>query len=135
MTHCAITFADLLSYSVYRRPSEQGESGRQRISTEVRRPWFTDTGLTIGYTYCYVVTARNAGGEESDHSNEACATPEPYPSFQEVITAVWEHDQYDRHKEKEQQMWDAAQGILGLPLPEQCWKQACFLGALDSARL
>ena len=30
----------------------------------------------------------------------------------------------------DQQMWDAAQSILGLPLPDQCWKQACSLLAL-----
>ncbi|MDP8999531.1 MAG: fibronectin type III domain-containing protein, partial [Myxococcota bacterium] len=35
---------------------------------------FTDTGLTNGTSYFYVVTARNGGGE-SGNSNEASATP------------------------------------------------------------
>ena len=26
----------------------------------------------------------------------------------------------------DQQIWDAAQGILGLQFPEQAWKQACL---------
>jgi hypothetical protein len=41
-------------------------------------------------------------------------------------------------KKFDQQMWDGAQSILGLPLPEQGWKQACLtprLGGLGLRRI
>jgi fibronectin type 3 domain-containing protein len=49
---------------------------------------FTDTALTNGTTYYYVVTARNGGGE-SGNSTEASATPQaPAPAAPTGLTAT-----------------------------------------------
>ena len=40
---------------------------------------YTDTGLTNGVTYYYVVTAEDSGGNESANSNEVSATPNALP--------------------------------------------------------
>jgi len=63
------------SYSVYRGTSAGGESGTA-IVTGVTAATYTDTGLSNGTKYYYVVEAVNGGGS-SGPSSEANATPEP----------------------------------------------------------
>ena len=45
------------------------------IATGLTAPSYTNTGLTNGTAYYYVVTALNAMGGESPNSNQASATP------------------------------------------------------------
>lgn len=59
--------ADLLGYRVYR-------DGAFITTTPVVTRFF-DTGLTNGVTYVYTVTAIDGGGNQSDPSNVASATP------------------------------------------------------------
>ena len=47
----------------------------------------TDTGLTNGVTYYYVVTAENTAGQESGNSSEASATPADVPP---AAPLVWQ---------------------------------------------
>ena len=49
-------------------------AGYTTIATGVPSPSYTNTGLTAGTTYYYVVTATNSAGSSS-YSNEAFATP------------------------------------------------------------
>ncbi|HUV75973.1 MAG TPA: fibronectin type III domain-containing protein, partial [Dehalococcoidales bacterium] len=71
--------ADLDSYNVYR--SLTSGSGYSQISDNVSTSAYTDTGLTNGTTYYYVVTAVDLGSNESDQSDEASATPvDPPPA-------------------------------------------------------
>ena len=49
---------------------------------------FTDTGLTNGTTYYYVVTAVNAAGE-SGNSNQASATPTAPVACNQQLMALW----------------------------------------------
>ncbi len=59
---------DLAYYNVYRDGSQ--------IATDVTVSEYSDTGLAASTTYCYTVTAVDTSGNESSHSNEACATTE-----------------------------------------------------------
>ena len=61
------------SYNVYRGTSAGGEAAAP-VATGLTSASYTDTGLTNGTKYFYVVTAVNGGGE-SAKSNEASATP------------------------------------------------------------
>lgn len=63
--------ASATSYSVKRSTSNGGPYST--IATNVTSTSYTNTGLTSGATYYYVVTALNAGGE-SPTSNQASAT-------------------------------------------------------------
>ena len=49
---------------------------------------YTDTGLTNGTTYYYVVTAVNAAGE-SGNSNQASATPAPPVACNQQLMLLW----------------------------------------------
>ena len=60
-------------YSVYRSPVSGG--GWVEVGTDLGTTSFTDTGLTNGKTYYYVVTASDSVGNESSYSNEASALP------------------------------------------------------------
>ena len=65
---------DLAGYNVYRGTAADGPY------TKVNGPLvavsaYTDTGLTGGVTYYYVVRAENTGTQESGNSNESNATP------------------------------------------------------------
>ena len=65
---------DLTGYNVYR--SLVSGSGYSVIeTTDPSVTEYTDTGVTNGTTYYYVVTALYSGGVESQDSNEASATP------------------------------------------------------------
>jgi len=67
---------DLASYNIYR--SLTSGEGYAYIDSSVTSA-YTDTGLTGGTTYYYVVTAVDGGSNESSDSNEANATPTDTP--------------------------------------------------------
>ncbi|MCZ6690275.1 MAG: DUF1565 domain-containing protein [Planctomycetota bacterium] len=70
--------AGATSYSVYRDTTTPVVSGPATLVTSgVTATSYSDTGLTNGTTYFYVVTAVNAGGESPD-SMEVWATPGTY---------------------------------------------------------
>jgi VCBS repeat-containing protein len=64
---------DLDGYKVYR--STTSGSGYSQIA-DVSSSAHTDTGVTNGTTYYYVVTAYDTSANESGYSNEASATPQ-----------------------------------------------------------
>src|SRR5207253_1676601 len=68
--------ANAASYSV-KRCTISGRPHTTIASARATQP-YTDTGLTHGTPYFYVVTASNLGGE-SGVSNQASATPLPPP--------------------------------------------------------
>ncbi len=65
--------ADAASYHIYRSYVSGG--GYTRIATATASTAFTDTTVTNGRWYYYVVTALDAPGNESGRSNEAAALP------------------------------------------------------------
>ena len=65
------------SYNVLRSTTSGSETSH---ATGVTTTSFTDTGLTNGTTYYYVVQAVNSGGT-SGNSNQASATPQAVPDF------------------------------------------------------
>lgn len=69
---------DLAGYNVY-RSTTQGGPYAQINGALVVASNYTDTGLTNGVTYYYVVTAENTAGQESGNSSEASATPADVP--------------------------------------------------------
>lgn len=66
--------SDLAGYNVY-RSTTSGDYG-DAIATGVTSSDYTDTELTNGTEYFYVVTAVDTSGNESAESNEASAQPE-----------------------------------------------------------
>jgi fibronectin type 3 domain-containing protein len=64
------------SYNVYRGTSSGTHDPTPLNGSPVNSTTYTDTGLTNGTAYYYVVSAVNSGGE-SGTSGEASATPEP----------------------------------------------------------
>jgi hypothetical protein len=74
------------SYSVYRRPASATEGDRSLIRSGLKETCFTDSGLTNGSPYCYIVLAINARGKESDPSNEVSATPQGQEVVESTIT-------------------------------------------------
>jgi Fibronectin type III domain len=85
------------SYNVYRATVSGGPY--TQIATGVVSTSYTDTGLTDGTTYYYVVTGVNSAGESTD-SNETSGTPVAIPSNfaayvsplspQNIITFTWD---------------------------------------------
>ena len=65
------TEADLAGYNVYRSTGR----GYVQIASGVAVSDYVDNTVTNDITYYYLVTAVDAGGYESDYSNEASATP------------------------------------------------------------
>jgi len=76
-------------YSVHRGPTSGGPY--TTIRNNVVGTSFTDTGLSNGTTYFYVVTATNAEGEGAT-SNQASATPAPGGPSTVTFTSVAAHD-------------------------------------------
>lgn len=68
------TDADWAEFLVYR--SAVSGSGYVLIASGQSASQYTDTGLAGGTTVYYVVTSKDASGNESGASNEASATPE-----------------------------------------------------------
>ncbi len=70
--------SDLDYYNVYRSTTSGGSYSRIN-SNNVEVSEYSDTELTSGTTYYYVVTAVNTSDKESAYSNEASATTEGEP--------------------------------------------------------
>ena len=68
------TEPDLAAYNVYRGTTTGGPYTKVNVSL-VAASAYTDTGLTGGVAYYYVVRAENTGAQESGSSNESTATP------------------------------------------------------------
>ena len=83
LTWTAVTGAD--SYTVKRATTSGGPY--TTVQTDVTATSFTDTGLTNGTAYYYVVSASNLGGESPD-SGEASATPLAAPGIPADLTAL-----------------------------------------------
>ncbi len=64
--------SDLASYSVYRATAS---GGPYSLTASVSVSQYTDSGLTNGTTYYYIVTALDGSSNESPQSGEASATP------------------------------------------------------------
>lgn len=74
LTWSAVSDADLYAYVVYR--STTSGSGYVEVGrTDAATTHFTDTGLTTGATYYYIVKALDAANNLSAASNEASAVP------------------------------------------------------------
>jgi hypothetical protein len=81
--------ADLAGYDVYR--STTGGTGYAKIATTIDSE-YTDTDLTNGTTYYYMVTALDTSNNESGYSNEDNAMPEaaePPPGGCFIATAAY----------------------------------------------
>lgn len=63
-----------IKYNVY-------DGNGSLIAENITETSYVVTGLNPGTNYCYTVTAINAKSEESEHSNEACATTDAAPVF------------------------------------------------------
>jgi fibronectin type 3 domain-containing protein len=72
------TDLDLDGYNVYRSTASGGPYSKINVSL-VATSNYTDTGLTAGTPYYYVVTAVDLTSNESGYSNEASATPVDLP--------------------------------------------------------
>ena len=74
------------SYNALR--STVSGSGYASVATGIASTTYTNTGLTNGITYFFVVTATNASGT-SGNSNQASATPQPaIPAAPTGLTAT-----------------------------------------------
>jgi fibronectin type 3 domain-containing protein len=80
--------SDLWGYNVYR--STSNGTGYAKVNpSPIMDSNYTDTGRTNGTTYYYVVTAADAGNNESSYSNQAYATPqEMAPEVPTGLTAT-----------------------------------------------
>jgi C1A family cysteine protease/fibronectin type 3 domain-containing protein len=75
LTWSANAEPDLAGYTVYRATSGGGPYSALTASL-LSDPSYTDSSVSNGTTYYYVVTASDDSGNESGHSNEASATPQ-----------------------------------------------------------
>lgn len=84
------TEGDLDGYNIYR--SATSGSGYSKLNTNpVTSPAFTDTGLTNGNTYYYVITAVDTAlpANESGYSSEVSATPVGTGGDINVLDTSW----------------------------------------------
>jgi fibronectin type 3 domain-containing protein len=77
--------SNAISYNLYRSTTTGGPYSQ--IATSVTGITYSDTTVTNGTTYYYVVTAVNSGGE-SGYSNEASATPTAPTSNDRAILVI-----------------------------------------------
>jgi fibronectin type 3 domain-containing protein len=79
LTWNASTTPGIAGYNVYRGTSSEGESSTPLNSTPLSGATFTDSNVTAGGQYSYVVTAvASDGSSQSANSNEVSATvPSP----------------------------------------------------------
>jgi hypothetical protein len=66
---------DVVQYNIYRSTTPGGPYRSGQFVTSVAGTFmYKDTGLADGTEYCYVVKAEDGDGDESNESEEACAT-------------------------------------------------------------
>lgn len=75
LTWTANSESDLAGYKVYRSTTSGGSYNFVTTVGTSSSPSYTDTGLTNGTPYYYVVTAFDTSGNESAYSSEAIGTP------------------------------------------------------------
>jgi chitodextrinase len=77
---------DWASFSVYR--SEAAGGPYDLVAGGVTASQYTDTEVTPGTTYYYVVTAEDTSGNESGHSPEASAAPDAPPELSVHVAGI-----------------------------------------------
>lgn len=75
LTWTANPEADLNGYNVYRSETSGSGYAKVNLAGSITGTTYTDTGVTNGTTYYYVITAVDTTGNESGYSSEASATP------------------------------------------------------------
>ena len=78
---------DFATYSIYRSLTATGTF--TRVASGLASSLWTDTGVALGSTYHYVVTALDAGANESEVSNVLSATVEE-PQAAPPVTLAWD---------------------------------------------
>ena len=73
---------DAVSYTLYRG---KRENTLEKIRDGIRETHFTDTGLTTGQTYWYIIASRNSSGTPSKQSTPISVVPTRRPR---LLTAV-----------------------------------------------
>jgi hypothetical protein len=86
---------EILAYSLYYDQSDKTQPVTTTDCTAGPCTGYTDTGLTNGQTYCYVVAASD-GSCESGYSNVLCATPQPPGQVETASVAILETGRYVR---------------------------------------
>ena len=81
---------DVVGYHVYRSGTSGGPWVRL-TTVAVSSSWYTDDGLVNGVSYYYVVTAMDAGGNESGHSAEEEVVPAEVMSS---LVCHWSFDEF-----------------------------------------
>jgi fibronectin type 3 domain-containing protein len=78
LTWTASATATVVGYDVYRGTTSGGEGATPLNASPVKGTTYTDSPVTAGATYYYIVTAVGANGVQSAKSDEAKATvPSP----------------------------------------------------------
>ena len=80
--------SDLAGYNVYR--STTPGSGYSNVDSLLSGSAYTDSSVTNGTTYYYVVTAVDTSDNESGYSNEAGATPSGGSGSGTILREWWE---------------------------------------------
>jgi fibronectin type 3 domain-containing protein len=76
-----------IGYNIYRSTTAGGE-GQTPVHTGITGTTFTDTGLSAGTAYFYVVTAVGIGGESTTSNEASAATPTPSLDFSNGFAAA-----------------------------------------------
>ena len=80
--------ANAVEYRIYRADTADGALTRIAEDVKITGTSYTDTGLTNGTTYRYVIRAVSSAGAESGDSPEASTTPTPPPAAPTGLTAT-----------------------------------------------